>query len=61
MLKKSLKNISLENKSIKIIDFYEVTEFNYNIMEILDKHDKIINTSGEKEIEEVFEGYKRAN
>lgn len=61
MLKKSLKNISLENQAIKIIDFYEVTEFNYNIMEILDKHDKIINTSGEKEIEEVFEGYKKAN
>ena len=46
-------------QSIKIIDLFEVTEFNNHIMEILDAHDKILNTSGEKEIEEVFEGYVR--
>ena len=28
-------------------------------MEILDAHDKILNTSGEKEISEVFEGYEK--
>ena len=28
-------------------------------MEILDEHDKVFNTSGEKEISEVFEGYKK--
>ena len=49
----------LENEKIKIINFYEVLEFNYNITEILDEHDKILNTSGEKEIYEVFEGYER--
>lgn len=49
---------SNENK-IKIINFFEVTEFNYHIMEILDAHDRILNTSGEKEISEVFEGYER--
>jgi len=52
-LKKS--NIS----TLKIINFYEVEDFNNNIMEILDKHDKVFNTSGEKEISEIFEGYKR--
>ena len=46
-------------KKIKIINFFEVTEFNHNIMEILNAHDRILNTSGEKEISEVFEGYVR--
>lgn len=45
-------------KSIKIIDFFEVTEFNNNIVNILDGHDKILNTSGEREISEVFDGYQ---
>ena len=39
------------------INCYEITEFNYNITAILDSHDKMINTSGEKEIQEVFEDY----
>ena len=44
-------------KSIKIINFFEVTEFNNDIVNILDGHDKILNTSGEREISEVFDGY----
>lgn len=44
---------------IKIVDCYEIVEFNGSITEILDKHDKILNTSGEKEINEVFEDYNR--
>ncbi len=48
-----------ESKKIKIINFFEVTEFNNNIMEILDAHDRILNTSGEREISEVFEGYAK--
>ena len=51
------KNINKINKKIKIVNCYEVTEFNTNIKEILDEHDKILNTSGEKEKGEVFEGY----
>ena len=46
-------------QSIKIINLFEVTEFNNHIMEILDAHDKVLNTSGEKQIEEVFEGYRK--
>ena len=34
-------------------------EFNGSIVEILDEHDKILNTSGEKEITEVFTDYNR--
>ena len=56
-IEKWMKNSSVKN--IKIINFFEVTEFNNNIMEILDTHDKILNTSGEKEISEVFEGYNK--
>lgn len=41
----------------KIINFFEVTQFNNNILEILNTHDKVFNTSGEKEKSEVFEGY----
>ena len=54
-LKDNLKKYKEVN--IKIIDCYEVSEFNVNMQEILHSHDKILNTSGEKEICEVFEGY----
>ena len=42
---------------MKLINCYEVSEFNFNMQDILHNHDKILNTSGEKEIHEVFEGY----
>ena len=58
-LNKYISNLKENKTKIKIINFYEVLEFNYNIIEILDEHDKILNTSGEKEIYEVFEGYER--
>lgn len=45
--------------NIKIVDCYEITEFNGSITRILDTHDKILNTSGEKEISEIFEDYKK--
>lgn len=49
----------LQRKNIKIINCYEVTEFNENLQEILDKHDKILNTSGIHEIEELYAGYTK--
>lgn len=59
-IKKSEKK--LKKKEIKIINCYEVTEFNRDLNEILDNHDKILNTSGIHEIEEMYSGYvkKRA-
>ena len=51
------KNKGKDN--IKIINLYDVEEFNADIDKILNMHDGIINTSGEKKIEEVFEGYKK--
>ena len=57
IIQKWLKKAKI-NKA-KIINFFEVTEFNNKISEILDNHDKIFNTSGEREISEVFEGYEK--
>lgn len=48
----------IKGSKIKIINCYEVTEFNNDIKEILDSHDKILNTAGEKYISEVFDGYE---
>ena len=48
---------TMQINKITIINCYEVMQFNNNVKEILDKHDKILNTSGEMEIEKVFEGY----
>lgn len=61
-IEKNNKNIEKwikksDKPKIKVINFFEVTEFNHNIIEILNTHDRILNTSGEKEIGEVFEGY----
>ena len=48
-------------KNITIIDCYEVLQVNQEINKILNNHDKILNTSGEKEISEVFQGYQKDN
>lgn len=56
-IKKSEKK--LKKKEIKVINCYEVTEFNNDLNEILDNHDKILNTSGIHEISEMYEGYVR--
>lgn len=53
------KNEKQLEETIKIVNCYEVIEFNGNIEEILNQHDKILNTSGEKEITEVFEGFEK--
>ncbi len=57
MIKQNIFNI--KDKKIKIINCYEVTEFNSGIKDILDSHIKILNTAGEKYITEVFGGYER--
>lgn len=55
-LEKYIKNN--EKLNIKIINCYEVSGFNKNIKDVLNEHDKILNTAGEKNIEDVFEDYK---
>ena len=56
-MKKSEKRV--KGKELKIINCYEVTEFNKDLDEILEKHDKILNTAGLHEIEEMYSGYVR--
>ena len=50
-----------ENKDeeIVLINCFNIVEFNKNIIEILNNTDKILNTSGEHEIEEIFTEYVR--
>ncbi|MBQ6992744.1 MAG: hypothetical protein IJN50_07610 [Clostridia bacterium] len=47
------------NKKITIINCYEVSQFNNDMLEILNNHQYILNTSGEHLIEEYFNGYER--
>ena len=51
------ENKKYKEVNIKIINCFEVGDFNTNISDILSEHSKILNTSGEREICEVFEGY----
>lgn len=51
----------LKNKiSVTINNCYQVREV-LSVKEILDKHDRILNTSGEVEISSVFEDYKKVS
>ncbi len=50
---------NIQNKKITIINCYEVMQFNSNMEQILKNHDKVLNTSGSRDIEEIFEGYTK--
>lgn len=55
-IEKVVKDI--EGKEINIINCYDITKYK-DITGILDKHDLVLNTSGIKNIEEVFVDYKK--
>ncbi len=55
-IEKVIKNV--KGKKVTIINCYEVTKYK-EINQILDKHDFVLNTSGIKNIEEVFPNYKK--
>lgn len=59
-IEKFLKENSKKYKqiNIKIVNCFEVGDFNTNIIDILSEHTKILNTSGEKAINDVFDGYE---
>lgn len=57
-LDKLFKNRKADNE-IKVINCYDITKLDDDIKDILKTHDIILNTSGEKEISEVFEGYQK--
>lgn len=54
-------NAILTNKkeNCTILNCYEMLQANSKLQKILDEHDKVVNTAGEKNPEEVFTGYMR--
>ena len=50
-----------KNKNITIIDCYNVNDYKDKISQILEKHEKILNTSGEKEKTEYITSINIAN
>ncbi len=50
-----------KNKKITIIDCYNVNDYKDKISQILEKHEKILNTSGEKEKTEYITSINIAN
>lgn len=49
--------INNKNENCEILNCYEMMQGSPKLQEILDKHDKVVNTAGEKYPEEVFAGY----
>ena len=56
-IKNNINKLDLTKTKIKIINCYNIVEFNENIIEILNNSDKILNTSGENEITDIFEDF----
>ena len=44
---------------IKIVNCYEVLAFDGSIEQVLEQHDKVLNTSGEREIAEIFPNFQK--
>lgn len=61
-IEKSIKKHEkeLNSKLIKITNCYTIDDFKDNIREILNRHEAMFNTSGEKKIEEIFTNYHSA-
>ena len=53
-IEKILESYSEEfkNKELSIINCYDITKYESKVKEIIEKHDKILNTAGEKDKEE---------
>lgn len=56
-MKEANKIIAKREENCIILNCFEMMQGSEKLQEILDGHDKVINTSGEKSPEEVFEGY----
>ena len=60
-LNEANKIMDSKNESCTILNCYEIMQASSKLNEILDKHDKVVNTDGEKFPEEVFIGYTKNN
>ena len=56
-MKEANKIITNRGEDCTILNCYEMMQGSSKVQEILDEHDKVVNTSGEKNPEEVFFGY----
>ena len=60
-IKECIENNSLQKENITIIDCYDINKVQSKIKELLELHDKILNTAGEKDKEEYVLNIKTAN
>lgn len=60
-MKEANKIIQNKNENCTILNCYEMMQGSSKLQEILDEHDKVVNTSGERYKEEVFTGYTQKN
>ncbi len=56
-IKETNKIVANRNESCMILNCFEIIQGSEKLQEILDAHDKVVNTTGERNAEEVFEGY----
>lgn len=54
-------NEEFKDKELTIINCYDITKYQSKVKEIIEKHDKILNTAGEKDKEEYINSIKIAN
>ena len=52
-INKNIENINHNNNNIKIINCYDIQEVGDNLERIMSQYNKVLNTSGEKEIEKL--------
>ncbi len=60
-IKETNKIVANRNESCMILNCFEIIQGSEKLQEILDAHDKVVNTTGERNAEEVFEGYVKKN
>ena len=58
-IKTANKIINERNEKCEILDCYEMMQGNEKLEQILDEHEKVVNTAGEKYPQEIFSGYKQ--
>lgn len=56
-IKEANKIINDRDENCTVLNCYEIMQGSARLQEILDAHDKIVNTAGEKNPEDVFTGY----
>ena len=52
-INEDIENLKVENSNMKIINCYDIDEVNDRLDEIMERYDKVLNTTGEKEIQKL--------